>query len=165
MADKTFGNEIQPHIPEGECDRCALPRQPATMYVTCAYGCPHHQCARCAAQTQREADEEARYLAGGTDEVPEPDSDPLHAEAEARYGHPLQYALVGARAHYVGNTENMTDIAIMTAAGQLGALTVERYNRCPTCEQWSPCDVRKAEVPPGATIEPWMVRQADTPTP
>jgi hypothetical protein len=21
---------------------------------------------------------------------------------------------------------------------------IERYNRCPTCEQWSPCDVRKA---------------------
>jgi hypothetical protein len=20
---------------------------------------------------------------------------------------------------------------------------VERYNRCPTCEQWSPCDVRR----------------------
>ncbi len=42
----------------------------------------------------------------------------------------------------------MTDDEIrakIVAAG--GAyLGAERYNRCPTCEQWSPCDVRKAET-------------------
>jgi hypothetical protein len=60
-------------------------------------------------------------------------------EAEAHYGHPLQYALVGSA--YVGNTENLDDDAVYRLAGV--RLPIERYNRCPTCEQWSPCDKRK----------------------
>lgn len=92
-------------------------------------------------------------------------------EAEALWGHPLQYAFV----QHVGyphnpmlvNTENMTDEQVCAALSsrgkddhdrellpherqqlgrpQVNGLRTERYNRCPTCEQWSPCDVRKRE--------------------
>lgn len=55
--------------------------------------------------------------------------------------HPLQYAYCGNE--YVGHTENMTDEQVRKQAGTTFPL-VERYNRCPRCEQWSPCDVRKA---------------------
>ena len=61
------------------------------------------------------------------------------------FGHPLQYALC-ARV-YVGDTENMSDEDVRRAAAvERTGLPVERYNRCPTCEQWSPCDARKAEA-------------------
>jgi hypothetical protein len=29
--------------------------------------------------------------------------------------------------------------------GYLPEIRVERFNRCPACEQWSPCDVRRAD--------------------
>lgn len=61
--------------------------------------------------------------------------------------HPLQYAFVGRS--YVAGTENMSDEQVRDVAGGVH-LPVERFNRCPTCEQWSPCDVRKAEVAPAA---------------
>ncbi len=55
--------------------------------------------------------------------------------------HPLQYAY--CRNVYVPNTEDMSDEDVQqTVPGGLG-LPVERYNRCPVCEQWSPCDVRR----------------------
>jgi len=69
----------------------------------------------------------------------------MQAMAERTYGHPLQYALVGALAVYVGTAGAMTDDEIRAAVPGIGASAkVERYNRCPTCEQWSPCDVRTA---------------------
>jgi hypothetical protein len=40
-----------------ECDRCAVPT-PATETVRCWYGCNHQQCAQCAKQTAKEANEE-----------------------------------------------------------------------------------------------------------
>ena len=55
--------------------------------------------------------------------------------------HPLQYAY--CRNVYVPNTEDMSDEDVRRAVGGVG-LPVERYNRCPVCEQWSPCDVRRA---------------------
>jgi hypothetical protein len=55
-------------------------------------------------------------------------------------GHPLQYAFCGNV--YIGDTENLTDPEVRAKTRQQGA--VDRYNRCPTCEQWSPCDVRRA---------------------
>lgn len=43
--------------------------------------------------------------------------------------HPMQYGFRGKEIVYdPGDDPTITD----------------RYNRCPTCEQWSPCDVRKA---------------------
>lgn len=71
--------------------------------------------------------------------------DDLQAEAEARYGHPLQYALLGWA--YVGNTENLDD-ATVRALAEEPFHSIERYNRCPTCEQWSPCDVRRVPLDP-----------------
>lgn len=64
-------------------------------------------------------------------------------EAEALFGHPLQYAYVGRT--YVADSNGYTDDEVRQIAGHEGAigLPVERYNRCPTCEQWSPCKVRK----------------------
>lgn len=63
-------------------------------------------------------------------------------EAEVRYGHPIQYALVGRE--YIGNTEYLDDDTIRGLADAFPAgLPVERFNRCPTCEQWSPCDRRR----------------------
>ena len=74
--------------------------------------------------------------------APDPEPDPQYLAAEALYGHPLQYALVGGV--YVGGTQDMDDAAVRAEAGPSGVagLTVERYNRCPTCEEWSPCDMR-----------------------
>lgn len=75
-----------------------------------------------------------------------------YEEAEAIYGHPLQYALVGFHCNiYVGDTEHMDDRAVRQAAATKWDVPdraweygpIERFNRCPTCEQWSPCDVRK----------------------
>jgi hypothetical protein len=69
----------------------------------------------------------------------------MQEEAEARYGHPIQYALVGNT--YIGDTEDVDDITVRQRAGfsttSTGGPTIERYNRCPTCEQWSPCDRRR----------------------
>lgn len=64
------------------------------------------------------------------------------AEAERLWGHPLQYAHVGRV--MVNNSERMSDAEVRAAAGPAGAsgLPIERTNRCPTCEQWSPCDAR-----------------------
>lgn len=62
---------------------------------------------------------------------------------EEVYGHPLQYAFVGYV--YVGGTEDASDDDVRNVAG-LPGIQVERFNRCPTCEQWSPCDVRKAQA-------------------
>lgn len=67
-----------------------------------------------------------------------------YAEAEALYGHPLQYAMVGGRGIYVGDTENTPDDEVRRTAEADAWMSIERYNRCPTCEQWSPCDLRKA---------------------
>ena len=65
-----------------------------------------------------------------------------NAEAEALYGHPLQYAMIGRT--YVGYTEDRTDAQVLASAGMPDiGLPVERFNRCPTCEQWAPCDVVK----------------------
>jgi hypothetical protein len=62
-------------------------------------------------------------------------------------GHPLQYALCCDV--YVGHTENMSDTEVwreVARRGGPGGGYVSRFNRCPTCEQWSPCEVRRAEV-------------------
>jgi hypothetical protein len=68
------------------------------------------------------------------------------AEIEQIHGHPLQYAFVGwGRGTYIPNTEHMTDNEVRRAVGVENEQPVERYNRCPTCEQWSPCDVRQRE--------------------
>lgn len=56
------------------------------------------------------------------------------------YGHPLQYAFVGRI--YVYETGNLSDDQVRDLAGN-GWLPVERFNRCPTCEEWSPCDFRE----------------------
>jgi hypothetical protein len=88
------------------------------------------------------------------------------SEVEAMYGHPLQYAFVGHLRYphdpLVLDTENLSDDQVLDKLAMSGDLLhreqhmlahrqayrfdVERYNRCPTCEQWSPCDVRRAEV-------------------
>lgn len=66
-----------------------------------------------------------------------------YEEAEAFYGHPLQYAhCTGA---LVLNTEQMPDEQVRQKVGGTRWDRVERWNRCPTCEQWSPCDVRAAQ--------------------
>jgi hypothetical protein len=76
--------------------------------------------------------------------------------------HPLQYAFViglGSPDPIVYDTEQMDDDQVLDAlygkvpmsvehmlrhrAGYRSQIRIERYNRCPTCEQWSPCDVRK----------------------
>lgn len=64
------------------------------------------------------------------------------AEAERTWGHPLQYALVGRIT--IMNSDHMSDGDIRAAAGTAGTsgLPIERYNRCPTCEEWSPCHAR-----------------------
>jgi hypothetical protein len=79
--------------------------------------------------------------------------------------HPLQYAFVtglGSPDPIVYDTEQMDDDRVLDAlygkvpanvdhmlrhrAAYRVSIRVERYNRCPTCEQWSPCDVRKAST-------------------
>jgi hypothetical protein len=78
---------------------------------------------------------------------PDPQPGSRYAEAEAKWGHPLQYAYIGTGPHdpMVVGTEDQSDeqVRARVAAQGMGAV-VERYNRCPTCEQWSPCDVRAA---------------------
>jgi hypothetical protein len=44
--------------------------------------------------------------------------------------HPIQYGFLGKL--MIINTENVVDERM-----------TERFNRCPECEQWSPCDVRE----------------------
>jgi hypothetical protein len=44
--------------------------------------------------------------------------------------HPIQYGFLGKL--MIVNTENVVDERM-----------TERFNRCPVCEQWSPCDVRE----------------------
>lgn len=55
--------------------------------------------------------------------------------------HPIQYAFVGHI--FITNTEGKNDDEVRREARVTG-LPVERFQRCPTCEQWSPCDVRIA---------------------
>lgn len=88
---------------------------------------------------------EALRLMAEVEVAADPEPDPQYLMAEALYGHPLQYALVGSQSVYVGNTENMTRADVLTASGLPEGSTVGRYNRCPTCEQWSPCDRRKTD--------------------
>jgi hypothetical protein len=45
--------------------------------------------------------------------------------------HPLQYGFRPGQTEAWINTEQNDDPVV-----------TERYNRCPTCEEWSPCDVR-----------------------
>lgn len=83
--------------------------------------------------------EQARWARG--------EEDPLRVvTGDADFGHPLQYAVTGhPHSVTVVGTGNATDETLRNlakAAGHTGA--IERFNRCPTCEQWSPCDVRKA---------------------
>lgn len=88
---------------------------------------------------------EALRLMGEVKAAPDPEPDPQYLAAEAMFGHPLQYALVGPQAVYVGGTEGKTDAEVLAASSVPYPATIERYNRCPTCEQWSPCDRRKAD--------------------
>lgn len=93
------------------------------------------------------------------------------AEAEKLWGHPLQYTFVLHTVAYphdpmLAETGDMTDEQVFRTLAERGKdsagreltsqvqhqlahpagylLRTERFNRCPTCEQWSPCDVRKA---------------------
>jgi hypothetical protein len=59
--------------------------------------------------------------------------DNLSDAAKANPDHPLQYAIKG---HPNTVTTMHTENDIRRDLG-------ERFNRCPTCEQWSPCDVRR----------------------
>jgi len=90
-------------------------------------------------------------------------------EAERLYGHPLQYAFVKGLQYphdpLVLETGELDDDAVIRKlrlsgqelssaatwmldhlAGYRSQIRIERYNRCPTCEQWSPCDVRAAVI-------------------
>lgn len=82
--------------------------------------------------------------------------------------HPLQYAFIGGLPYTV-ISEGLDDdgvIGSLLASGQdavgrsldeesrfmlehLDAyrplICIERYSRCPECEQWAPCDIRKGE--------------------
>jgi hypothetical protein len=83
--------------------------------------------------------------------------------------HPLQYAIVEGLQYpmdpIIYGTEKLDDDAVishlllvvsqLTMAGQYrlihlagyrSTIRVIRFDRCPTCEQWSPCDVRKART-------------------
>jgi hypothetical protein len=69
-------------------------------------------------------------------------------------GHPLQYAVVygpglGPFGTVRYDTDRLSDAEIAhdlhpDAPGLARDVRVHRYDRCPTCEQWSPCDVRLA---------------------
>lgn len=78
--------------------------------------------------------------------------------AEALFGHPLQYAYVGRV--LVVNSGDVSNEELRDIAGVDWYVPVERFSRCPTCEQWSPCDVRstvpaKPAMPlPNALEEP-----------
>lgn len=84
-------------------------------------------------------DEQARWRRG--------EEDPLRVVGENDdWGHPLQYAIVDDvrrpdRALIMG-TRNASDNQLRKLAGRDG--TIERFERCPACEQWSPCSVRTA---------------------
>lgn len=78
--------------------------------------------------------------------------------------HPLQYGFVEAtfpgtlRNLVVYNTENEeyaeATIPIGNTIVPLGRHRIQdRYNRCPNCEQWSPCDKRKELLAELATIK------------
>jgi hypothetical protein len=89
-------------------------------------------------------DEQARWMRG--------EEDPLRVFRDdgTGYGHPLQYAVTGhPHSVTVVGTGNATDEQIRKMIEQtygmpLPAMPIERFNRCPTCEEWSPCSVRKA---------------------
>jgi hypothetical protein len=84
-------------------------------------------------------DDQARWSRG--------EEDPLRVAGVAdEWGHPIQYALVGhPRSTMVVGTTGASDTRIREVAGLLVETPpVERFNRCPTCEQWSPCSVRRA---------------------
>lgn len=89
-------------------------------------------------------DEQARWMRG--------EEDPLRVISAGAidWGHPLQYAVTGhPHSVTVVGTGNATDEQIRKLIEQtygmpLPAMPIERFNRCPTCEQWSPCSVRKA---------------------
>jgi hypothetical protein len=50
--------------------------------------------------------------------------------------HVTQYACVGER--YIFGSRNMTDAEIRDRAGATGMpIRVERYDRCPECEEWT----------------------------
>ena len=94
--------------------------------------------------------------------------------AEETYGHPLQYAFVNGlsypRSPIALETGELDDDRVLAAMrdhqiktfglldnpralrklehlhGYRSEIWLDRYNRCPTCEQWSPCDVRKTET-------------------
>jgi hypothetical protein len=90
-------------------------------------------------------------------------SNARYEEAEKLYGHPLQYAYVEGSVIYPGRAvmatetldreavldkllhddKNLNSQQVYVLEHHYGELRVERYNRCPTCEQWSPCDVRQ----------------------
>lgn len=68
-------------------------------------------------------------------------------------GHPLQYATVevAGRPFTVCGTERLSDDEIRHAAAKMRRVSAdqvsfagERFNRCPACDQWSPCDGRAA---------------------
>src|SRR3954468_22783595 len=75
--------------------------------------------------------------------------DPQHAQSALSL-HPVQYAIItgpgfprwGAVKY---NTEHLThaDFTRGMPPGLAADVRIERYNRCPNCEQWSPCDVRQ----------------------
>lgn len=75
--------------------------------------------------------------------------------AEALFGHPLQYAYVGKV--LVVHSGDASNDELRDAAGVDWEAPIERFSRCPTCEQWSPCDVRKAEQVEAASkaIDDW----------
>lgn len=51
--------------------------------------------------------------------------------ARVKQRHPMQYGFLGKL--MIMHTENVVDERMPPS---------ERFNRCPECEQWSPCDVR-----------------------
>jgi hypothetical protein len=57
--------------------------------------------------------------------------------------HCLQYAICRDRSVY--NTKNLSDDDIRKLAWALNSDRVERFNRCPKCQQWS--DVLSNECP------------------
>lgn len=60
------------------------------------------------------------------------DIDPeiVFAAQSALQQHPFQYGFIGR-------------VMILHTEDVLDPRVGERFNRCPVCEQWAPCDVRK----------------------